>query len=349
MIEAPQAPPLPVASSEWASRTVQDATAKNWHELAAKVQTALFDGATAPIADEGKRIDDDAAVAAVQAVQWLLAWHPGLCESRRTRRRPKRGAWFLWPAARRAGETSQIRICDRAGDVRRDGNVDERLLALRFAEDPGGGPRRAVLMRSAARTPRIRRGERSPGARPQTLADDNPFTVRVAVNRVWHHLFGRGIVPTVDNFGVLGQAPTHPELLDWLADRFRTEQKWSLKQLIKSIVLSCTYQMSSQADAASVQADPQNLLWHHMPVRRLQAESIRDAILAVSGRLDRTVQGAPVEVHLTQFMDGRGRPGSGPLDGAGRRSLYIKGTPQLLDAHDAGLRHADPVQRDGTP
>ena len=156
----------------------------------------------------------------------------------------------------------------------------------------------------------------------------NPLTSRVMVNRVWHHLFGRGIVPSVDNFGVLGQPPTHPELLDHLAHRFM-QDGWSLKRLIRSIVLSETYKQASggreppEADGAFT-ADPQNLLFHRQNLRRLEGEAIRDAILTVSGRLDRTQFGPSVPVHLTPFMQGRGRPGtSGPLDSNGRRSIYI--------------------------
>jgi hypothetical protein len=128
----------------------------------------------------------------------------------------------------------------------------------------------------------------------------------------------------VDNFGVLGERPTHPELLDYLAGRF-VEQGWSIKSLIREIVLSSTYQMSSRSDPQSDAADPRNLLLHHKPVRRLEGEAIRDAILAVSGRLDRTMFGPSVEVYLTPFLEGRGRPAaSGPLDGAGRRSIYLR-------------------------
>jgi len=153
----------------------------------------------------------------------------------------------------------------------------------------------------------------------------NPLLARVLVNKLWHHLMGRGIVPTVDNFGVLGQTPSHPELLDWLADDFRTHG-WSVKRMIKEIVLSRTYQMASQPDDAMAEAkDTNNVWWHRMNVKRLEGEAIRDAVLAVSGRLDKALYGPSVPIHLTEFMDGRGRPGrNGPLDGAGRRSLYVE-------------------------
>ncbi|MXW64744.1 MAG: DUF1553 domain-containing protein [Bacteroidetes bacterium SB0662_bin_6] len=152
---------------------------------------------------------------------------------------------------------------------------------------------------------------------------ENPLTARVMVNRLWHHVFGRGLVETVDNFGAQGKLPTHPALLDYLALRF-VEQGWSVKSMIREMVRSHTFRQSTQADAQAAEIDPENLLWHYYPVRRLEAEAIRDGILAVSGRLDTTMYGEPVPIHLTEFMEGRGRPAaSGPLDGAGRRSIYI--------------------------
>lgn len=158
----------------------------------------------------------------------------------------------------------------------------------------------------------------------QLVDPTNPLVSRVIVNRVWHHLFGRGIVPSVDNFGVLGQPPSHPELLDYLAAEFIREG-WSLKSLIRTLMLSRAYQMSSVAAAESESVDPENRLLHHMRTRRLQGEVIRDSILALSGQLDRTMFGPSVPVHVTSFMQGRGRPRkSGPLDGDGRRSLYLQ-------------------------
>jgi hypothetical protein len=146
----------------------------------------------------------------------------------------------------------------------------------------------------------------------------------VAVNRAWHHLFGRGLVPSVDNFGVLGQAPSHPELLDHLASRFVADG-WSWKRLLRTIVLSRAYRMSSAPDGKGDEVDPQNVLVHRQNIRRLQGEAIRDAVLRISGRFDLMLYGRSVPVHLTPFMQGRGRPGgSGPLDGSGRRSLYLE-------------------------
>jgi hypothetical protein len=155
----------------------------------------------------------------------------------------------------------------------------------------------------------------------------NPLTARVAVNRIWHHVFGRGLVASVDNFGALGDRPSHPELLDDLADRF-VRGGWSLKRLVRELVLSSAFRMASTSSPEAEAADPDNRLLHRMPARRLEAEAIRDAILAVSGRLEGRMGGPGVEVYLTPFMDNYtddyGRPKtSGPLDGDGRRSLYL--------------------------
>ena len=152
----------------------------------------------------------------------------------------------------------------------------------------------------------------------------NPVLVRVLVNRIWKHHFGEGLVRTPDDFGNMGQPPTHPELLDFLSRQFVTKG-WSIKKLHRLLLLSNTYQMSSIArDSRAEEIDPQNKLWHRMPLRRLEAETIRDAILAVSGRLDRKMFGSGVTPYLTEFMIGRGRPGaSGPLDGDGRRTIYL--------------------------
>ena len=151
----------------------------------------------------------------------------------------------------------------------------------------------------------------------------NPLTARVMANRIWHYLIGRGIVPTTDDFGVLGQRPTHPKLLDHLATKFLSDGR-SIKRMIRHIVLSRTYQMSCQPNADAVEVDPNNLLWHHRPPKRLEGEAIRDSLLSVSGNLDDTQFGPPVPIHLTSFMSGRGRPKkTGPLDGDRRRSIYV--------------------------
>ena len=215
----------------------------------------------------------------------------------------------------------------------------------RFLEACGGSP----LPGPAAGSGRLLLAARMTAA-------TNPLFARVIVNRLWQHHFGEGIVRTPDDFGVMGQPPTHPELLDWLASVFVQEAKtagaevkseakagaktsgaganhssyaaayacsWSLKKMHRLMALSSAYRMSSQPEATAEAADPQNKLLHRMPVRRLEAESIRDAILAVSGKLDPKLYGPSVMPHLTAFTIGRGAPASGPVDGAGRRSIYL--------------------------
>jgi hypothetical protein len=124
---------------------------------------------------------------------------------------------------------------------------------------------------------------------------DHPLTTRVIVNRIWQYHFGEGIVRTPDDYGSQGVRPTHPELLDWLATSF-VENGWSMKWLHKQIMLSAAYRQSSAEDAVKLSADPSNkLLWRRSPAR-LDAEAIRDAILTVSGQLDRRLYGSPIPV-----------------------------------------------------
>lgn len=162
----------------------------------------------------------------------------------------------------------------------------------------------------------------------------NPLTARIIVNRVWLHHFGEGIVRTPDDFGYMGQDPSHPELLDYLTAEF-VRDGWSIKRLHRRLLLSSTYRMSSHGEPAAESADVQNRLWHRMPIQRLEAEIVRDSILAVSGRLVKSQFGPSVMPYITAYMNGRGRPSTGPLDGDGRRSIYINVrrnfmTPMLL-------------------
>jgi hypothetical protein len=158
------------------------------------------------------------------------------------------------------------------------------------------------------------------------LADEiasaqNPLTARVTVNRLWYYLFGRGLVATVDNFGRLGEKPTHPELLDFLAARF-VEKGWSIKDTIRFLVTSRAYQQSWEPTEAALREDPANELLSHMRVNRLDAESIRDSVLAVSGQLDLRQYGPGPEVYFVGKTEGG--PPPGPLDGDRRRSVYLR-------------------------
>lgn len=154
----------------------------------------------------------------------------------------------------------------------------------------------------------------------------HPLTSRVFVNRVWHHLFGAGLVRSVDNFGTTGDLPTHPELLDTLAVRF-VEEGWSIKQLIRELVLSRTYRQASRFRQAAFLKDPDNRLIWRMPKKRLPAESIRDAMLSVSGELDlarpegslvaRVIGDRPIS------LIGLDKRVPADLDGSTHRSVYL--------------------------
>lgn len=151
----------------------------------------------------------------------------------------------------------------------------------------------------------------------------NPLSARVMVNRVWHHHFGRGIVATPSDFGLMGERPTHPELLDYLAVTFM-ESGWRLKQFHRMIVLSNTYQQSSQFREEAAQIDPDNkLLWRYNR-HRLEGETIRDAMLAVSGLLNPKMYGPGVFPRLPEGMTTRGgwKADEDPQE-ANRRSIYV--------------------------
>ena len=152
---------------------------------------------------------------------------------------------------------------------------------------------------------------------------DNSLTSRVLVNRVWHHMFGTGIVRTVDYFGVHGEAPSHPELLDFLAQRLRQDDAWSLKMTIRRMVLSRTYQMASIHNPQGSELDPDNRLMWRMPRRRLTGESIRDAILAASGELDPGRGGPSLGLELKGNINGLGG-NVNPPTWAGKIPDYIQ-------------------------
>ena len=184
---------------------------------------------------------------------------------------------------------------------------------------PYGSPRflREICHQSAGDRTRLELAE-------LVASPNNPLTARVYVNRVWYWLFGTGLVATTDDFGHVGEKPSHPELLDHLAGQFIRDH-WSTRHLIRTILLSRTWQQSQEASPGALDTDPMNRLWHHFPVRRLEAESIRDAMLAVSGRLDGRLFG-PTSNPFRLSEDAQKRLFSGPLDGEGRRSIYTKVT-----------------------
>jgi hypothetical protein len=186
-----------------------------------------------------------------------------------------------------------------------------------------------------------------PGKR-RALADwltdrRNPRTARVLANRLWQYHFGRGIVASPNDFGGLGEAPTHPELLDWMAAELIRDD-WHLKRMHRLIVLSSTYRASSRATSQCLALDPSNRWFARFPMRRLSAEEVRDSILAVAGTLSLKAGGPsvyppiPAEVLAGQSVPGQGWPTSAPRD-AGRRSVYVHVKRSLLlpilATHDA--------------
>jgi len=152
------------------------------------------------------------------------------------------------------------------------------------------------------------------GSGRRELADkiatvENPLTARVLVNRLWHHVFGRGLVGTVDNFGRLGDQPTHPELMDHLARRF-VEQRWSVKTLLRELLLTEAFRRASLPTASALAKDPSNDLLAHARVRRLEGEALRDSLLTLAGKLEHRMYG----------------PGDNALAAPGqqvRRSVYL--------------------------
>jgi hypothetical protein len=154
-----------------------------------------------------------------------------------------------------------------------------------------------------------------PASSTALVAPANPLTSRVFVNRVWHHVFGRGIVASVDTFGAMGDLPTHPELLDHLATAFvapagvehpgPTPHPWSLKGLVRLLATSRAFRLAVQPSESAARHDPANTLLSHARLRRLEGEAIRDSLLATSGQLDRASFGPPVAGEV------------------GRRSIYV--------------------------
>jgi hypothetical protein len=179
----------------------------------------------------------------------------------------------------------------------------------------------------------------------------NPLTARVIVNRVWRWHFGRGLVESTDNFGMLGERPVNQALLDWLAVWF-VDNGWSLKQLHRLIVSSSVYRQRSatpgtaEADQRTL-ADPDNLLLWHFPIRRLEAESLRDAWLAVSGQLDTAMGGSLLHVANREFLFDHTSKDNTRYDSR-RRAAYLPVIRnhmydlfQLFDATDATVPSGD--------
>jgi hypothetical protein len=188
------------------------------------------------------------------------------------------------------------------------------------------------------------------------FAPGQPLTARTEVNRYWEQLFGTGIVETLENFGSVGEEPSHPELLDWLALHFENDLHWDMKALLRELVTSATYRQSPKASAALIEKDPRNRLLARGPQQRLTAEMVRDQALLASGLLSDKMGGPPVMppqpegVWNTVYNDSKWKDANGP--DRYRRAIYTyikrtSGYPSFLtfDAsdHDTSLARRIPT------
>jgi hypothetical protein len=226
----------------------------------------------------------------------------------------------------------EVPVPRRAPGILEAGPFDQPLLVQGDHKRPGKPVRRRFLAAIDARAYDTASSGRLELAR-DFVRPDNPLTSRVAVNRLWHHLFGRGIVATTDNFGRLGEKPTHPRLLDYLARRF-VDSGWSIKKMIRLLVTSETFRTGSRGSPRAAEVDAPNHLLSHFRVRRLEAEAIRDALLAVTGQFDRTMYGPAVS------------------GGSRRRSVYVRVKRNNLDpflsTFDAPEPHTTRGRREAT-
>jgi hypothetical protein len=199
---------------------------------------------------------------------------------------------------------AQVPVPIRAPGIIQDDPIDQPLFTRgdhRSPEDPVA--RR--FLEAIDSTPYGNEGQGRLELAEDILREDNPLTPRVIVNRLWSYVFGRGIVATSDNFGALGETPTHPELLDYLAAEF-VQDDWSIKEMIRRLVTSETFAQSFAESPEAGVSDPDNRLLSHANVRRLEAETIRDSIFYAAGRLDERMYGRPTSSYV------------------GRRSVYLE-------------------------
>ncbi|MDR3638345.1 MAG: PSD1 and planctomycete cytochrome C domain-containing protein [Isosphaeraceae bacterium] len=230
-----------------------------------------------------------------------------------------------------------------------EGQIADTQIHVRGSHTSLGAaiPRRVPLVLTAAQAPAFSMAQSGRLELARWLVEGNhPLTSRVMVNRLWRWHFGRGLVGSTDNFGALGERPSNPLLLDWLARQF-VEGGWSIKSTHRLIMLSSTYRMSSDDNPAAARVDPENRLLGRMNRRRLEAEAIRDALLAVGGPLDPTMGGSLLQVkNRAYFFDHTSRDTTG-YD-TGRRSVYLPVVRNhlydmfdLFDSTDASVTNGD--------
>ncbi len=314
-------PPPAARANRLVAAMLAEAAAAPTPDVAGKCQSLFSQVLTAWLADPAARPADASDRAAIVNCILQAPWLPaGDVETRRAELSAR-----LTPLADQQLQLENQLTPPSLALAMADGTAENEHVFIRGSHKTLGEevPRRFLEVLGGTKHAAPAQGSGRLELARQLTSPDNPLVSRVIVNRLWHLHFGAGIVRSVDDFGVMGQPPTHPELLDYLA-RELVRSGWSLKHVHRVMVLSATYQMSSRSQPAADAADPLNNLWHRMPVRRLEAECIRDAILAVSGSLDGKMYGPGVMPYLTPYMTGRGRPTeSGPLDGNGRRSIYL--------------------------
>jgi hypothetical protein len=259
---------------------------------------------------------------------------------------------------RRAAVAEVSRLKKELAELKANGPARPRHLGVKEAEKPSDLP---VLGRGIVHNPvgdPVPRGflqvTLPAGSPPPSIpagqsgrlelarwvaSPDNPLTARVFVNRVWHWMFGRGLVRTTDNFGTTGEVPSHPELLDWLAVRFM-EEGWSVKWLVREIALTQAYQAAAPSDESPwLAADPDNRLFARAPRRRLEAEALRDAILVASGRLDFTPGGPTIRPAASNDY--------GYVQDSLRRSVYLPALRNSLTEFLDAFNLADPSRTTG--
>ena len=214
------------------------------------------------------------------------------------------------PAAMAAREASEIDYCE--------------VLVRGELAHPGPKVPRGFLQVVASGTSRVERKDQSGRLELASwiATTDNQLTSRVIVNRVWQHMLGEGIVRSVDNFGHLGERPSHPQLLDTLAVEFM-QNGWSIKQLIRRIALTRSYAMGTGYNGDHFNQDPDNSMLWRAHRKRLTAESLRDSLLMFSGQLDTTPGQSPVAELGALAIDNSKQGGSGRKTDAVKRSLYL--------------------------
>ena len=221
-----------------------------------------------------------------------------------------------------------------------EGKPVEQAVFIRGRHDSPGDivPKRFPVVLGGWDQQAVTRGSGRKELAEFLTSEDNPLPPRVMANRIWTWHFGQGLVRTPNNFGTVGEPPTHPELLDYLARRF-IDSGWSVKTMHRMIMLSSTYQMSSHVSEAAWEADSSNRLWSRFERRRLMLEEIRDSFLALSGTLDTTIGGnvEPKSANYTEFQRNNRRVDP---DDTTRRSIYLplhrNKLPTLLNLFDFG-------------